>query len=497
VLESVVAERPGTSNARPLVLLAARDAAGAPAPAALSATATLLELAHVFAASETRRTIVLVSTSGATGGAAGAADFAASWPGPVDAALVLGDVGGALARTPFVVPYSSALGSAPLLLQRTVSGALAHELGGDPGTPSTLAQLAHLALPLTLGSQGPLAAREMPAVLVQASGERGPAAATPVGAARLALFGRAVLSALYALDAGPDVGGAQTDVPIQHKLLPGWTARLLVGALLLAPLLVAIDALARLRRRRERVGRWLAWTLACALPFLATALFARLLGLTGVLAAPAGPVPPGALPAGASGPEAVLALALVAALAWLTWPALLRRLGLPARPRGEAPAVSLALVLLAVAALVWILDPFAALLLAPAANAWLLFAGGVWLPPGRRAARVAKLALLALGLLAPALLLLYYARQLGYGAGGLLHAGALLIAGGYFGPLAILLGGAAMGCAAGAALLALAPAPDPLAGLDEDPRGPRITVRGPLTYAGPGSLGGTESALRR
>jgi len=25
----------------------------------------------------------------------------------------------------------------------------------------------------------------------------------------------------------------------------------------------------------------------------------------------------------------------------------------------------------------------------------------------------------------------------------------------------------------------------------------RITVRGPVTYAGPGSLGGTESALRR
>jgi hypothetical protein len=26
---------------------------------------------------------------------------------------------------------------------------------------------------------------------------------------------------------------------------------------------------------------------------------------------------------------------------------------------------------------------------------------------------------------------------------------------------------------------------------------PEITIRGPLSYAGPGSLGGTESALRR
>ena len=29
----------------------------------------------------------------------------------------------------------------------------------------------------------------------------------------------------------------------------------------------------------------------------------------------------------------------------------------------------------------------------------------------------------------------------------------------------------------------------------EEPR--PVTVRGPVTYAGPGSLGGTESALRR
>jgi hypothetical protein len=29
------------------------------------------------------------------------------------------------------------------------------------------------------------------------------------------------------------------------------------------------------------------------------------------------------------------------------------------------------------------------------------------------------------------------------------------------------------------------------------PETPQITVRGPVSYAGPGSLGGTESALRR
>jgi hypothetical protein len=32
---------------------------------------------------------------------------------------------------------------------------------------------------------------------------------------------------------------------------------------------------------------------------------------------------------------------------------------------------------------------------------------------------------------------------------------------------------------------------------DETPSGAGIKTRGPVSYAGPGSLGGTESALRR
>ena len=56
----------------------------------------------MFAARETQRTIVLVSTSGGSGGDAGALNFAteaspptqASPPTPFDAAIVLGDVAG-------------------------------------------------------------------------------------------------------------------------------------------------------------------------------------------------------------------------------------------------------------------------------------------------------------------------------------------------------------------------------------------------------------------
>ncbi len=75
-LTTVIAERPGSTDLSPIAIVAHRDAAAPGSAAELSGTAALLELARVFSQSETRRTIVLVSTSGGSGGYAGAADFA-------------------------------------------------------------------------------------------------------------------------------------------------------------------------------------------------------------------------------------------------------------------------------------------------------------------------------------------------------------------------------------------------------------------------------------
>src|ERR1035438_1519818 len=103
-LTTVVAQRPGSTSATPILILAHRDAAAPGSQAELSGTAALLELARVFAARETKRTIVLVSTSGGSGGDAGATDFVARAQVPLDAAIVLGDLTGAHERKPFVVP---------------------------------------------------------------------------------------------------------------------------------------------------------------------------------------------------------------------------------------------------------------------------------------------------------------------------------------------------------------------------------------------------------
>jgi hypothetical protein len=499
-LRTVIAQRPGSTNATPIVILAHRDAAAPGSRAELSGTAALLELARVFAARETKRTIVLVSSSGGSGGDAGAADFAANVHGPFDAAIVLGDLAGAYASRPFVVPYSDGFGSAPLQLQRTLADAIMHEAGTQPGAPSTIGQLAHLAFPFAVGEQGVLDESGIPAVLVQVSGEPGPpappvrsavSALQDVSAERLQGFGRGVLSAVDALDSAPDVSQSmQTGVLLQRKTVPPWALRLLVATLLLAPLIVAADGLARLRRRRLPVGRWTLWTLSCALPFLVCALFAHLLGLLGILAAPPVPVLPGAMPFHGTAATAVLAVALVFALAWLLWGVLVRRLRWGVRPDPEVAGLSMLLVLLGTCVLVSVENPYTAMLMLPALHLWLLVVS-----PELRPRRLWSLGLVALGLAPLALLVAFYAHQLGLGPGGVAWTAVLLLAGGHVGVGGAILWSLALGCAAAAAMLALS-RPEPLAG----PRahdGIGITVRGPMSYAGPGSLGGTESALRR
>jgi hypothetical protein len=491
-LQDVVAQRPGSTAEAPIVILAHRDAAGPGARAELSGTAALLELARVFAARETQRTIVLVSTSGGSGGDAGAASFIATHAGPFDAAIVVGDLAGTAQRKPFVVPFSDATGSASLELQRTVDDAITREAGVDPGAPSAVGQLAHLAFPLTVSEQGPLNAAGTPSVLVQVSGESGPAAAARVSEQGLESYGRAVLSAIDALDTGRNLPRAmETGLLIERKTIPAWALRLLVGTLLLPPLVLAADGLARARRRRLAVARWSLWTLLCAAPFAIAALFAALLGALGVLgAAPDAPIPPKALSFDGAAAASVFAVVLVLVLAWLLWPLALRRLGVRGRPESDAAGVGMLLVLLALGVVVWIANPLAALLLVPALHVWLLIVS-----PELRPRPPVALALVLACLLPVLLVIAFYADQLGLGPGRVAWMAVLLLAGGHIGVPAALMWSIALGCAAAAVMLSVTVRP-PLSGHGEEDF-EEITIRGPLTYAGPGSLGGTQSALRR
>jgi hypothetical protein len=154
----------------------------------------------------------------------------------------------------------------------------------------------------------------------------------------------------------------------------------------------------------------------------------------------------------------------------------------------DATGLAMLTVLLAVGAVVWVLNPYAGLLVLPALHLWLLLVS-----PRTRPTRAAALALVALALVPLALLIAFYARELGVGPGGIAWEAVLLLAGGQVGVAAMVLWSLAFGCVAAATLLALTPT-------NADDRiddGTPLRIRGPLSYAGPGSLGGTESALRR
>jgi hypothetical protein len=103
-----------------------------------------------------------------------------------------------------------------------------------------------------------------------------------------------------------------------------------------------------------------------------------------------------------------------------------------------------------------------------------------------------RLVLVLAGLVPLVIGVAYYMVTLGYGPIDLAWTVVLMVAGGHIGVLAALEWSIALGCALSIGAIA-ARRTQHEQPLEETP----VTVRGPLTYAGPGSLGGTESALRR
>jgi hypothetical protein len=217
----------------------------------------------------------------------------------------------------------------------------------------------------------------------------------------------------------------------------------------------------------------------------------------------------GAVPLGAGGIALLVVLVLLigSGLAWLR-PLLVRSLRLDgsldgriARVRGRrgagrlrddaagsetGPAAGVLLVLCLVSLAVWVTNPFAALLLLPALHLWPWVVGSQ-----RRLPIPANILFVLAGLAAPALLAAYFATSFGLGPVGVAWSGVLLLAGGGVGVASALEWSVLAGCAVAVVVIAARSAR--LVRKEEM----SISIRGPVSYAGPGSLGGTESALRR
>jgi hypothetical protein len=485
-LEDVVGRRVGLSS-RQIVVVAHRDALSTPGTAELSGTAALLELARVFSGRTLRKTLVLISTSGGSGGAAGAAEAARHLTGPVDAVLVLGDLAGRRLGQPVVVPWSNGDQVAPTALRATVEAAVQLETGLRPVESGLIAQFSRLAFPLTVGEQGEIAAHGLPAILLSVSGERGPGDAAAVERVHLGAFGRAALRSITALDARVAAPPApHAEVSAFHNVLPGWAVRLLVGALVLPGLLAAIDGFARVRRRRQPVGRWIAWVLAGGVPLACALAFAWLLALVGLIPdAPTAAAPVGAVPLDAAAAVALLAVVLAGVVGGLVVrPAVLRWTRVDDDPGSPGAAAALALVLAVTVALAWLFNPFAAALLLPVLHGWMLLAA-----PEIRVRQSAARTLVALTLLPVAVVVLYYSLALGANPLQLAWNAVLLMVGGQLGVLGPLSWSVLSGCLVAVLAITRVKRLEPPVPLEP-------AIRGPASYAGPGSLGGTESALR-
>jgi hypothetical protein len=484
-VDTVLARRPGAGAGAGLAVIADRGSSQQGA-GALAPTAVLLELASIYTGLLPERSITFVSTSG---GPSAMGAVAALLPRNTEAAIVIGDVTDARGRGPYVVPWSASGALAPLQLRRAaqdaVSVALARPVGDFPLTE----QLARLALALTTGAQGLLDADGIPAVMLSADGESAqPAAGARPDLALAGEFGQALLAITTELDAFTTLPTAPSrDLAFGTQVLGVWAIRAVVGALLLSLLVCSLDVLARARRRRVPVAARIGWTVSFAAPFALAAVFAALLGAGGLLpATPAAAVTPAELPISGAGAAALVSIGLLFILAWVLRAVTLTRAHAqrPDPPVGATAA--LLLTATATAALLWLENPYTAVLLILPAHLWLVV---LTREHGRSPALGALVVVVSLlPLLATVALLcsVLHVEPL-----ALSWTLVLMVAGGGMSATGIVLASLTAGSFVAAAALLMAR----VAGGGETPV--EVTVRGPLSYAGPGSLGGTESALRR
>ena len=491
---NVIGRRAGRSR-RQIVLVAARDASSNPdATGSAADTAALLEFSRVLAGRPSRKTLVLASVDGSTLGQLGAARLADALGGPdqVDAVLVVSNLGSRERKGPLIVPWSNDSGRPGIGLQRTVADSLRQEVDEPVGGTGALGQLARLGFPIGVGAQGVMLERGFDSVRISGSGELPHGGRSPkdLDEDRLGGLGRAALRSVTALDGGPPPRhGPGSYVIAGGQVVPEWIPSLLALAFLLPALVAAVDAFARARRRRHPVAPWFRWVAASIVPFAAGLALGELLVLAGATPEPPpAPVAPGDYPLD---PAAVAVLAGVAAVTGLLWlgARFLAVRGDPSLRDRSAPgaACATALVVAFTVLALWVVSPYAALLLVPAVHLWML-AALAEPPPTRRT----RLLLVAGGLLPPAAVAVYYMIALSTDP----LAGAwylfLLVTGHTVG-----LSTAVIGCVLLGTLVSVVgitrvrdrEAPRPV---EDAPR-----VYGPGAYAGPGSLGGTESALRR
>ena len=431
-LQNVILTIPGASD-RTILVVAARDSdrtLGAATSA--SATAELLGLADALASRRHERTIVLASTDGGVEGAEGARKLVDGLPRPgdIEVAIALSQSGVSDPEPPFVLPFGTSPESASSQLLQTARAITSRSFGRRDATPGLWEGLARLAVPAGLGEAAALQGEGVEAIGLSAHGERliPPSEDANVSSETMQRAGTAALDLVLRLDEAPGegpTGGPADYVRLGDNLIPGWTIALLALMLILAPLVTAAETWGREQRENWRTRRTIPWALERAFLPLAALLLAYLLALVGLIPDPPFPYDPASYPPGIKGPITLVAMAGAIALAGL----LVRPMRTPLDAEAHTLAAAAGLMSGLALVLLWLFNPYLALLLFPAAHVWLLPARAAGPPRAVIVAAVAAASLvgalaaavtvgsgLDLGLAAPwHLLLMIVDGQIGLG----------------------------------------------------------------------------------
>ena len=378
-----------------------------------SGVAALLALADAFTVTAHEHSLIFLCTTGDTYGALGARQFVEDHQTEdLYAVIALRDVAKADADGIGLDGWSSEPKTAPPWLWLLTSPAARRDSNMKAELPTIAAQVLRLAVPTSAGSQGPFVAAGVPAITVSAAGPSAPAqndTLDNVSKETLTKVGTTAQNMVMAVDGtrapGAPSGGA---IFLSHRAtLPGGALAAILAALLLPLAAVAVDLFAHCRRTRVRLRPALVRTglhLAPWLVLIAIVYFANLVGL--LPHSPDAVIPPDSRLAANPRYLRVVVLVALMILAYAYAVAVERRLERRIATDPRATIFISHLMLAAIALLALLVDPYAVLLVLPAAILWPLARPGGW---------ARSILPVYLGLIMVPVPLVYYALQLDIG----------------------------------------------------------------------------------
>jgi len=350
-----------------------------------SGVAALLALARSFTVTAHDHSIIFLCTSGDSFGALGAGRFAQDHQtDDLWAVIALREVATKDPTGIGLDGWSPAPKAAPPWLWLLSAPAARVNANLEAQLPTVLAQVVRLAVPTSSGSQGPFVARGVPGITVSAAGDTTPPQSDTIDTVSketLTKVGSAVQAMIMSIDGmtSPGARSGGTIFLTRSRTLPGGSLALILIALLAPLLAVTVDLFAHCQR--ARIALRPAAVRACLhlAPWLVLLVIIYLANMLGQLPkSPGAVIPPDSHVAANPRYLRVIILVALLVLAYGYAVAVERRLErrVSTDPRATIFMAHGILVLIALLAL--LVNPYSVLLVAPAAILWPLAKPGGW-----------------------------------------------------------------------------------------------------------------------